>query len=311
MTAITFLVGTAGMQLLILAAIGALVNAPVVHVCVFIAYTFISTYLIYGVPGLGRLWIWTQIPTVTAFYMVLFDHRGLGWDNAQMFAGLVVAVTMLWLFDSVIWPKPAAAVLSDSLRSTLERSRLRLELLMRIFLAEDGAIPKQDHGVASKLAYHLTLLEPSIRTLPTFVNPRSSWRPSLSQSGFTMKSSGYVSSHRLSLAPHSTKPAGSLCARQRARSTPGSRPTSSEATLLARNPNCWRELTACAGCRQRLRSARRWRHSRLILKILPRCLRLSRTNYRGYPRNGRSRFQSQPFTSIVSSFASAPGIRSQ
>ena len=162
-TAIKFLVGAAAMQLLMLAVTGALVNAPVLQVCMFIAYTFISTYLIYGVPSLGRLWVWVQIPTVTAFYMVLFDHYGLGWDNAQMFAGLVVAVTMLWLFNNVIWPEPAAAVLSGSLRSTLERSRRRLELLMRIFLAESGAIPNHDRGVASKLSYHLTLLEPSIR----------------------------------------------------------------------------------------------------------------------------------------------------
>ncbi len=162
-TAVTFLVGAAAMQLLMLAVVGALVNAPVPHVCVFIAYTFITTYLIYGVPGLGRLWVWVQIPTVTAFYLVLFDHRGLGWDNAQMFAGLVVAVTMLWLFNNVIWPEPAAAVLSDSLRSTLERSRRRLKLLMRIFMAEGGAIPDHDRGVASKLAYHLTLLGPAIR----------------------------------------------------------------------------------------------------------------------------------------------------
>lgn len=170
-TAITFLGGAAAMQLLMLAAIGALVNAPVPHVCVFIAYTFISTYLIYGVPGLGRLGVWVQIPTVTAFYLVLFDHRGLGWDNAQMFAGLAVAITMLWLFNNVIWPEPASAVLSGSLRSTLERSQRRLELLMRIFLAEGGAIPNHDRGVASKLAYHLTLLEPSIRNAANVREP--------------------------------------------------------------------------------------------------------------------------------------------
>jgi hypothetical protein len=114
------------------------------------------------VPGLGRLWLWVQIPTVTAFYLVLFDSRGMGWDSAQTFSGLVVAVTILWLFNNVISPKPAAAVLSSSLRSTLERSRRRLELLMRIFLADGGATPHDDRGVASKLAYHLTLLEPPI-----------------------------------------------------------------------------------------------------------------------------------------------------
>ncbi len=170
-TAITFLVGAAGMQLLMLAVVGALVNAPVPHVCVFIAYTFITTYLIYGAPGLGRLWIWVQIPTVTAFYLVLFDHRGLGWDNAQMYAGLVVAITILWLFNNIMWPEPAASVLSGSLRSTLERSRRRLELLMQIFLAEGGATPDHDRGVASKLAYHLTLLEPSIRNAANIREP--------------------------------------------------------------------------------------------------------------------------------------------
>jgi hypothetical protein len=80
-----------------------------------------------------------------------------------MFVGLAVAVTMLWLFNNVIWPKPAAAVLSGSLRSTLERSRRRLELLMRIFLAEGGETPNHDRRFASQLAYHLTLLEPSVR----------------------------------------------------------------------------------------------------------------------------------------------------
>jgi hypothetical protein len=170
-TAITFLLGAAAMQILMLAVVGALVNAPVPHVCVFMAYTFITTYLIYGVPGLGRLWIWVQIPTVTAFYLVLFDSRGLGWDNAQMFAGLAVAVAMLWLFNNVIWPEPAAAVLSGSLRSTLERSRRRLERQMRIFIAEDGAVPNDDRGVASKLAYHLTLLEPSIRNAANVREP--------------------------------------------------------------------------------------------------------------------------------------------
>jgi hypothetical protein len=162
-TAITFLVGAAAMQLLTLGMIGALANAPAPHLCVFIAYTFISTYLIYGVPGLGRLWLWVQIPTVTAFYLVLFDNRGLGWDNAQMFAGLTVSVAMLWLFNNVIWPAPVSAVLSSSLRTTMERSRRRLELLMRIFMAEGGANPNHDRGVASKLAYHLTLLESAIR----------------------------------------------------------------------------------------------------------------------------------------------------
>jgi hypothetical protein len=159
-TAVSFLIGTAALQLVTLAIVGALASSPVTHVGVFIAYTFVSTYLIYGVPHLGRLWIWAQIPTVTSFYLVLFDYRGLGWENAQMFAGMVVAVTMVWLLG-VIWPEPAPAVLEESLRNTLERSRRRLLLLVAIFLGDDNAVPAQDHPVASKLGYHLTLLKPA------------------------------------------------------------------------------------------------------------------------------------------------------
>jgi hypothetical protein len=160
-TGITFLIGTAAVQLLTLFLIGGLVDLPVAHVCVFIAYVAVSTYFIYGVARIGRLWVWAQIPSVTAFYMVIFDHRGLGWDNAQMFAGMTIAVTLLWLFNNVLWPEPAASILARSLEGTLDRSRRRLRLLVRIFLAEDGARPEHDRGVASKLAYHLELLRPA------------------------------------------------------------------------------------------------------------------------------------------------------
>jgi hypothetical protein len=162
-TGTIFLIGTAAVQLLTLFLIGGLVDLPVAHVCVFIAYVAVSTYFIYGVSRIGRLWVWAQIPSVTAFYMVIFERRGLGWDNAEMFAGMTIAVAVLWLFNNVIWPEPASSILARSLESTLDRSRRRLRLLLKIFLAEDGAQPDHDRGVASKLAYHLELLRPATR----------------------------------------------------------------------------------------------------------------------------------------------------
>lgn len=160
-TGVVFLIAAAAIQLLTLATVGATVDSPVVHVCVFIAFAGVSTYLIYGVPRLGRLWLWIQIPAVTAFYMVLFDRRSLGWDNAQMFAGVAIAIGLLWLFNSVIWPMPAVSVLTASLQSTLARSRRRLSLSIAIFFGDVS--PDHDRTVASKLAYHLTLLHPATR----------------------------------------------------------------------------------------------------------------------------------------------------
>jgi hypothetical protein len=160
-TGVTFLVVAAAIQLLMLFTVGATVDNPVIHLCAFIAFTGVTTYLIYGVPRLGRFWLWIQIPAVTAFYLVLFDQRALGSDSAQMFAGLAIAVTLLWFFNNVIWPQPAASILVSSIRSTLSRSRRRLTLLMAILVG--NAPPSDDREVASKLAYHLTLLHPATR----------------------------------------------------------------------------------------------------------------------------------------------------
>jgi hypothetical protein len=156
-----FLLMAAIIQVLALFMVGALADSPVLLVSAFIVFTAISTYLIYGVRSLGRLWLWIQIPSITAFYLVLFDTRSLGWDNAQIYAGLAIAIALLLVFNNLLWPVPAEVVLANSLRNTLARSRRRLALLTTIFLGE--ATPDHDRTVASKLAYHLALLRPATR----------------------------------------------------------------------------------------------------------------------------------------------------
>src|SRR5579885_356800 len=160
-TAICFLVAAAAIQTLTLFLAGATIDNPVVHICVFIAFAAVTTYLIYGVPRLGRLWLWIQIPAATAFYMVVFDRKTLGWDNAQMFSGVAIAVALLWLFNNVIWPEPATSVLARSLTTTLARSRRRLSLLIGIFVGDTPV--ERDRAVASKLAYHMALAAPVTR----------------------------------------------------------------------------------------------------------------------------------------------------
>jgi hypothetical protein len=49
-------------QMLGLALVGALVDSPVVHVTVFVLICLCSTYWIYEVLTLGRLWVWIQVP---------------------------------------------------------------------------------------------------------------------------------------------------------------------------------------------------------------------------------------------------------
>jgi hypothetical protein len=156
-----FLCCAAVLQVFGLMLVGALVNSPVVHVAVFILICFCTTYWIYAVPTLGRLWVWVQVPVVTAFYLVMFlPDQQLGWDAAQAFAGMAVAVAVLLLCNTIVRPEPAELVLTDSIAETFKRSRLRLARLIKIALGELAAA--EDRPVGSRLGYHLSLLAPAI-----------------------------------------------------------------------------------------------------------------------------------------------------
>jgi hypothetical protein len=170
-TGAAFLIFVAAIQMVTLPLAGALIDLPVAHLCAFMMLAAVSTYLIYGVRRLGRLWIWAQIPPVTAFYMLVFDRRAIGWDSAQMFGGMALALGIIWLFNVVLWPEPAESILIHSLQNTLERSRRRLSLLRAIFLAENDSQSSHDRGAASKLGYHLALLQQVTREATSLRKP--------------------------------------------------------------------------------------------------------------------------------------------
>jgi len=155
-----FLCCAALFQVFGLILVGALIDSPVVHVAVFILICFCTTYWIYAVPTLGRLWVWIQVPVVTAFYLAMFLPDQLGWDAAQAFAGMGIGVAVLLLCNSVVRPEPAESVLTDSIAETLTRSRLRLARLIEISLSEAAAA--DDRPIAPRLGYHLSLLAHTI-----------------------------------------------------------------------------------------------------------------------------------------------------
>lgn len=155
-----FLCAAAILQTTALAVVGTLADVPMIHLSVFILLSLVTSYLIYSVPTLGRLWVWIQVPVITAFYMVMFVPRELGWDNAQMFAGLAIAVGLLLVFNNLVWARPAQMVLADSITATLERSRRRLADLFAIAINQASA--DVDRPVASKLGHHVDLLAAAI-----------------------------------------------------------------------------------------------------------------------------------------------------
>ena len=164
-----FICSAAVLQALGLVLIGALVNSPVIHVTVFILLCLVTTYLIYAVPTLGRLWVWIQVPVVTAFYLAMFIPDGLLWNEAQAFSGIAIAVAILLLCNAVMRPEPAESVLANSIAATLARSSTRLATLVEILLGEVPAV--DERPVASRLGYHLSLLGHSITSARDAASP--------------------------------------------------------------------------------------------------------------------------------------------
>ena len=159
--AFRFLAGAAILQVIGIALAGAMADSAIPHLAIFAALSLLSGYLIYANPRVGRLWIWVQVPVLTAFYLVLFDPVGFGWNDEEAFAGVAIAVAILYAANTLLWPQPADAVLGESLAETLERSRRRLAALLDICAERGGLRPADDRPVASKLGYHVTLLGPA------------------------------------------------------------------------------------------------------------------------------------------------------
>jgi hypothetical protein len=151
-----FLFCAAVFQFMALTVAASLAESPAIELAAFIVLSLASSYLIYSVPALGRLWLWIQVPLVTAFYMVLFVPAELGWDNAQMLAGMAIAVAILLLFNNLLWPVPASLVLAGSLAEAIERSRSRFRRLVAIAVGD--AQLEEDHPVASQLGRHVALI---------------------------------------------------------------------------------------------------------------------------------------------------------
>ncbi|SRR5579875_923141 len=158
--AVKFLCVGAICQVLGMALASAMVDSPIPHLALFAALSMASSYFIFADSRLGRIWIWAQVPALTAFYLVLFDPNGFMWTDAQAFGGVAVAVLILYVANTVLWWRSPHEVLRESLADTLDRLRRRLQLVLEVWL-NGGDVRGEDQPVASKLGYHLTLLGPS------------------------------------------------------------------------------------------------------------------------------------------------------
>src|SRR6185437_4874008 len=121
-----FLCGSAIFETLAILLAGVLIDSPAVHITAFVLICFCTTYAIYAVPTLGRLWVWIQVPVVTAFYLVMFMPEGLGALDAGAFSGLAIATGVLLLGNLIAPPQPAASIAAQSVAEMRARLRARI-----------------------------------------------------------------------------------------------------------------------------------------------------------------------------------------
>lgn len=121
------------------------------------AFGFAATYLINRYK-LGSFGIIGEVLMLDNLYGVMFAPEQLGWRAGSGFAAVAVAIGLLALFDNLLWPDPADAILLESLAANLGHIRLRILESTRYYLDEQrGPIPPK---IANwrELSERLTLL---------------------------------------------------------------------------------------------------------------------------------------------------------
>jgi len=113
---------------------GMLVEAPWLMLAFIASFVGLTSYL-NRLRNLGGLVLIVQVVVLDTCYGAVFDPANFGWASAELFAGAVVAVLTVIVFDQVLWPDPAEAVLIASLAESLGRSAGRIREADRLYFA--------------------------------------------------------------------------------------------------------------------------------------------------------------------------------
>src|SRR5579884_2402827 len=137
---------------------GILVESPWLMLPFVGAFTAISTYLIVTrkLGSIGLVW---QVITLDSFYGVVFAPRTFGWTAAATFGGCAIALVLIAICDTWIWPDPAEAILLDSLAGSLARIRTRFIQTMNYYLGGSATQRPGEPPAISEMPVELGLLD--------------------------------------------------------------------------------------------------------------------------------------------------------
>lgn len=144
-------------------AAGALIDAPWLLLPVLGLVTVIA---LYGMQRRGLAGPWLPslgIGVLDTFYVCVFDPVNFGWTVASTYAGVALAVAVVLVFDTALWPDPAERRLLRSLAHALDREGRQLTAILRAQVDPAAELPEPD--VVSILPAQLPLIERARREL--------------------------------------------------------------------------------------------------------------------------------------------------
>jgi len=137
---------------------GILSESPWLRLSFIGVFTALSTYLInkHQLGSIGLVW---QVITLDSLYGVVFAPRDFGWSAAATFGGCAIALILIAVFDTWIWPDPADAILLESLAASLGRIRARFVQTTSYYMDAAAAERPREPPATSAMPVQLALLD--------------------------------------------------------------------------------------------------------------------------------------------------------
>ncbi len=155
--ALALAASTAALCALSVPIAGALSEAPGLMIVVIGAFTALTVYAVNALQMGARGFV-LQLAFLEAFYNSVVVPENAGFLAANTFAGYILAIGIIFLFDAWLWPNPAEPILAQSLSFTLRKESRRL-LDAAGLRGEKSSAGRISQAAESDLAAHLSLLQ--------------------------------------------------------------------------------------------------------------------------------------------------------
>jgi uncharacterized membrane protein YccC len=135
---------------------GVLAETPWLMLPFIFGFTALSTQQVVS-RKLGPFGLVMQVVALDTFYAVVFAPDDFGWGVSSVFGASVIAFFLIAIFDRILWPDPAEALLLDSIATSTENNRVEFLQVARFYLDGSAALPLE-LSVLSQLPTQLALL---------------------------------------------------------------------------------------------------------------------------------------------------------